>query len=151
MDVIYAHEHPVELPAESIFLAGPSPRSNEEHNWRPHALAYLNDLAFNGTVYVPLPKDGIWTNEYDSQVEWELKYLEECNVISFWIPRDKNDLPGFTTNVEFGMFAKSKKCVLGYPIGADKMKYLHHVAMKFGIPVHHTLLETLQTSVNFFK
>jgi hypothetical protein len=127
MEVIYAHEHPVSRPGLSIFLAGPSPRGNSDYDWRPEALDCLSSASFAGTVYVPLPRNGLYLPDYDhnAQVDWELKYLEDCDAIAFWIPRDVLKLPGFTTNVEFGLFVRTGKIVLGYPLEAQKMKYLH--------------------------
>lgn len=147
MQVIYAHEHPETTPARSIFLAGPSPRGNGEYDWRPEALETLAELGFDGAVYVPLPRDGVYLVNYDDQVDWELQYLEAATVITFWIPRNIQSLPGFTTNVEFGLFVRSGKAVLGYPVGAPKMKYLHRVAERYSVPVFNTLGETLKASV----
>lgn len=147
MNVIYAHEHPETLPLKSIFLAGPSPRGNEDYNWRPEALEILSGI-FDGTVYVPLPRNGVWSSNYIGQVEWELQYIDAAKVVAFWVPRHVEELPGFTTNVEFGYLVKDAgKVVLGYPPNAHKMKYLHHVATKFHAPIRHTLAETLQIAV----
>lgn len=147
---IYAHEGPgAELP--SIFLAGPSPREESHPNWRPEALGILRDLDFNGLVFIPLPRDGKWLDDYDAQVLWERTYLKGSTVIAFWIPRDLETLPGFTTNVEYGMFLESGKIVLGYPQGAPKMRYLHTVAEMEGVPIFHTLTETLAWAVRFTR
>lgn len=145
MEVIYAHEHPATRPELSIFLAGPSPRGNQDYDWRPGALEHLSSVNFAGTAYVPLPRDGQYHSDYDhnAQVDWELQYLEDCDAIAFWVPRDVQKLPGFTTNVEFGLFARSGKAVLGYPPEAQKMKYLHRVAERFNVPIWPTLEQTL--------
>ncbi len=149
MNVICALEHPSQPPKTSIFLAGPSPRGNGEYDWRKEALSLLLQLGFTGTVYVPLPRDGVYKTDFDhaEQIDWELKYLGACQIIAFWIPRDLETLPGFTTNVEFGLFVRSGKVVLGYPKGAPKMKYLHHLANKNGVVVSHSLKETLEISI----
>ncbi len=149
MHVVYAHECPPESAKgeRGIFLAGPSPRSAEDINWRPGAVDTLKEIGFTGIVYVPLPRDGNWSPEYDAQVSWELKYLEGATCIAFWIPRDLNYLPGFTTNVEFGLYVRSGKIILGYPVGAPKMKYLDLLAKKFKVPIKHTLRDTLIKAV----
>ncbi len=144
---IYAHEHPKSENELSIFLAGPSPRGKEDYNWRIKALEYLNNKKFKGMVYIPLPKDNNWLENYDAQIDWELMYLNKANAIAFWIPRDLVHLPGFTTNVEFGMFLKSDKIVLGYPKNARKMRYLHYLANLNNVPVFDTLEETLDSSI----
>ena len=144
MQVLYAHEKLESVPAQSIFLAGPSPRDKEHYNWRPEALKILEKAGFEGTVFVPLPRDGEWSRDYDGQVEWELEHLEIASIIVFWIPRDLETLPAFTTNVEFGLYVKSGKIVLGFPEGAPKMRYLEYVGKKNNVPVYHTLEETLK-------
>jgi|SRR3989344_1151081 len=147
MEIIYAHERPADLSGPSIFLAGPSPRGSEDHNWRPWALDRLSLMGFAGTVYVPLPRDGKWLENYDAQVDWELDHLEAARVIVFWVPRDLVHLPGFTTNVEFGLFAQSGKCVFGYPKVAVKVRYLHRVAERFNIPIFNDLDATLRCAI----
>jgi Nucleoside 2-deoxyribosyltransferase like len=147
---IYAHEHPTveQSVLPSIFLAGPSPRRAEDYNWRPEALTCLQELDFDGIVYIPLPRDGKWLDNYDAQIDWELKYLGEAWVVAFWIPRDLVHLPGFTTNVEFGDLLDSGKIVLGYPLGALKMRYLHRRAEINQISISHTLKEALQAAIH---
>ena len=49
--------------------------------------------------------------------------LNESNKIFFWIPRT-SDLPGFTTNVEFGMWYKDHKTYYGRPDSAEHCRYL---------------------------
>lgn len=144
MHVLYAHEKLEGIPAQSIFLAGPSPRDKEHYSWRPEALKILKNAGFKGTVFVPLPRSGEWSRDYDSQVGWELEHLEMASVVVFWIPRDLETLPAFTTNVEFGLYVKSGKIVLGFPEDAPKMRYLVYLAKKYNASVYHTLEETLK-------
>jgi len=151
VNVVYAHEAPENTLLESIFLAGPSPRDSSHHDWRPEALRALKELGFGGDVFVPLPRDGEWLPNYDAQVEWELKYLERASCVVFWIPRDLNSLPAFTTNVEFGMYVDSGKVVLGFPVEAPKMKYLYYIAVKNNVPVSHTLEVTLAKAVRISR
>lgn len=149
MNCIYAHEHPEDTSIQSVFLAGPSPRGNKDYDWRPEALRVLEEKGFKGNVYIPLPRKPEWTADfnYDAQIDWELKYLEASTLIIFWIPRDIEHLPGFTTNVEFGMFVKTGKVVLGYPTDAPKMRYLHRVAEKNNVPVSNSLEETIDLAL----
>lgn len=147
MNVVYALEK-WEEPHHgvSLFLAGPSPRRPDHHNWREEALDILS-RSFTGTVFVPLPRDGNWADNYDDQIVWEIDHLRLADAIAFWVPRS-DDLPGFTTNVEFGLFLRSDKIVLGYPIGAPKMRYLHALAAMHGVPVRLTLPETLESAIS---
>lgn len=109
---------------KSIFLAGPSPRSIDVHSWRPRALAILKYLGYEGIVY--LPETNLEDKEfnYDDQIEWETEALANAEVIVFWIPRKLPEMPGFTTNVEFGEWFKSGKIVYGRPDSSEKNKYL---------------------------
>ena len=149
MKRVYALERPAETPARSLFLAGPSPRGNGEHDWRRDAVGHLAQGGFDGTVYIPLPRDGVYRRDYDhaAQIDWELAYLEQAGAIAFWIPRDLETLPGFTTNVEFGRFSRSGRAILGYPPSAPRMRYLHHIADLDEVPVFHSLADTLDAAV----
>lgn len=131
----------------SIFLAGPSPRGNMDYNWRPQALKFLEHYAFNGTVFVPLQSDWQWLDNYQAQIDWELHYLDLATAILFWIPRHLEHLPGFTTNVEYGMFVKSGKIVLGHPKSAPKLGYLNRLAQLNHIPICHNLKATAITAI----
>lgn len=137
-----------EISEKSIFLAGPSPRGNLEHHWRPMALEILSARGFNGSVFVPLQADGSWLNNYNLQIDWELYYLNLATVILFWIPRDLSFLPGFIANVEYGMFIKSGKIVLGYPQHAPKLGYLNYLAQLNLVPVCHDLEPTVLTAID---
>jgi hypothetical protein len=106
MNVLYAGEV-LALSQPSIFLAGPTPRQPEVPSWRPLALDLLRGLDFAGTVLVPERRDWSVRFSYLDQVEWEHQGLEGCSVIAFWVPRDLERLPGFTTNVEFGRYTGS--------------------------------------------
>lgn len=147
MQIVYAPEQPPERFSKSIFLAGPSPRGNEDLNWRPKALEMLEKLGYDGVVFVPLPRDGQWNYGYDIQVEWERVHLDMADVVAFWVPRNKQTLPGLTTNVEFGMYVDSGKIVLGYPPEADSMRYLAHHGAREHVPMYSSLEETLESAV----
>lgn len=152
MKLLYALEHS-EVKERSLFLAGPSPRGHGEPDWRKDAVAWLEAAGYDGTVFIPLPRDGVYRADYDhvAQIDWELEHLEKAGAIVFWIPRDLKLLPGFTTNVEFGRFSRSGRAVLGYPEIAPKMRYLHHLAVLDGVPVFHTLEETLGAAVETLR
>jgi nucleoside 2-deoxyribosyltransferase len=130
MQVIYAGEKPPETFTKSIFLAGPTPRSQDVESWRPEALRLLEENGFDGVVFVPEDESGEYQHSYVGQVQWEHKCLNMSDVILFWIPRDMEKLPGMTTNVEFGHYITSGKVILGYPENTPKTKYLEWMFFK---------------------
>jgi len=114
MNVVHSDQEFAASPP-SLFLAGPTPRQAGVLSWRPGALALLARLGFAGTVLVPERRDWSARFDYLDQVEWEFVGLESASVVAFWVPRDLDSLPGFTTNVEFGRYVGSGRCVYGRP------------------------------------
>jgi len=148
MQVVYATEIPPKTLTSSMFLAGPSPRNPEHPNWRIEAVKALEEMGYEGVVFIPLSRDGEWSHSYDDQVEWEETYLNMADLVVFWVPRDLESLPALTTNVEFGKWYDSGKAVLGYPPHAEKMRYLAYDANQEAIPLYDTLEGTLRYAVN---
>lgn len=128
---------------KSIFLAGPTPRSAAVESWRPEAVKILEWLGFNGTVYVPEHPDWKAQGTYDKQINWEWAAINTATIVAFWIPREIETMPAFTTNVEFGLLANSEKVVLGYPPSSAKNRYLHALASRFNAPIEFTLEATM--------
>lgn len=148
VDKTWPVSKPLGTVRKSIFLAGPSPRgefTDWHGTWREDAIKHLQEIGFDGHVFLPLPFNGL---SYEAGVEWEEFFLEIADRIVFWIPRDLDTLPGLTTNVEYGEWMKSGKVNLGYPPGADKMRFLDRKAVKYNISINHTLEGTLQAAVN---
>ncbi len=130
----------------SIFLAGPTPRDRQKAStWRGHALRLLAD--FEGHVFVPETEDWGWHGDWAEQVEWEEAALKHATVIVFWVPRDLETMPGFTTNIEFGRWMDSGKVVFGAPLKATKTGYMRYYCDKLGIPVADDLAGTLKLAV----
>lgn len=128
---------------KSIFLAGPTPRGNDTPSWRPEAIALIEQMGFEGDILVPEQRDWASLRHYDDQITWEWEGLNLCTVALFWVPREIQNMPAFTTNVEFGMLAHSSKAVLGYPQDAPKMRYLHALGTRYRLPIAHTLEDTI--------
>ena len=142
MQVIYANQTPPVSWSSAIFLAGPTPRAETTvPSWRPEALKYLADQGYNGVVFVPEDEDGTWLHNYDEQIEWENTCLNFADVIIFWIPRELEQMPGFTTNDEWGAWKKQDpmKLILGTPPDAPKVRYQRYYAEKQNIPVCDSL------------
>ena len=146
MKIIYAQETiSFSDKSPSIFLAGPTPRSYDNvQSWRPEACEYLKE--FEGNVIVPEMRNGIDEENFDykAQIRWEIVELHLADIILFWIPRDFNHLPGFTTNIEWGYYLAQdpSKMVVGFPIEAVKIKYIEYRSHLCNIPIFHTLKET---------
>lgn len=149
MDIIYAHEEMPKNIIKSIFLAGPTPRDNVTESWRKDAIQILEDKGFDGTVFIPEPREGNWEKDYDGQVEWEEKMLNAADCIVFWVPRELKTMPAFTTNIEFGAWGSSGKIVFGAPPDAPKNSYMKFYCKKYNIPIGDTLTETLDDALEF--
>jgi 8-oxo-dGTP pyrophosphatase MutT (NUDIX family) len=134
MQVVYAHESPPDRLTSSLFLAGPTPRDPRTPSWRPEALRLLESRGYQGVVFVPEPRDGGWSPDYDAQVEWEEAHLQMADTILFWVPRDMATMPALTTNDEWGAFKASGKVVFAAPPGAVKVRYQQHHAGRLHVP-----------------
>lgn len=123
--IINYSDKPVLKGKKSIFLAGPTPRSLDVETWRKEAIRILDELGFDGIVYVPELEVDNRTFNYDNQVWWEREALYNASTIIFWIPRC-SQLPAFTTNVEYGYWIakNSNKCLYGRPDDSEKNRYL---------------------------
>jgi len=145
--VVYAGDPTLGNP--SVFLAGPTPKDENTLSWRPEAVNILEGLGFEGYVYVPEPKEGHmgkWPG-YEDQCEWEQVHLDNATCVLFWVPRDMTSMLALTTNVEFGLYARSGKVVLGYPPGAPHNRYMTFCANKWDIPLYSTLRSTLTGAI----
>jgi hypothetical protein len=141
----------------SVFLAGPTPRSESVASWRPQAIQAL-EAAWTGasTLHILAPENpvGLQETEYDDQIEWEWDGLDRASAILFWIPRDLRTLPGFTTNVEFGFVAGSGRAVLGCPPDCpnpERNRYLIRLARRLGVSVTETMAETVAAAVRLIS
>ena len=133
INLVYSMERvPIDKP--SIFLAGPVPRIKEVKSWRPEAIQIITECGFDGNVFVPEYKehrDILAGLEHTEQIDWEHHYLDYCDAILMWVPRDMKDMPSFTTNIEFGLYVKSGKLMYGRPDEAPKNAYLDYSYRKF--------------------
>jgi len=146
-EVIYAREGFPALVTKTLFLAGPTPREQGVPGWRAEALQILKELGFNGTVFVPEPRDGKWLQNYEIQIEWEEEGLNRADVIVFWVPREIPTMTGLTTNIEWGEWKGSGKVLWGAPEAATQVRYPEYYAKKLGVPTHKNLREMLTKAV----
>lgn len=154
MEIVYTGEEAPITFNKSIFLAGPSPRPDQDiESWRKDVIQILEDIGFNGVVFYPENRRPNSDFNYDDQVEWERKYINMADCILFWVPRDlsldKNGvpkLPAFTTNVEFGAWCNSGKVAFGCPKDSDKNQYLEHYCDLYNVPTVNSLTGTIFTA-----
>ena len=117
----------------SIFLAGPTLRNASfRDSWRKEACEILEELGYNGVVYIPEFSNGKNPFDFMNQVKWEREGLVNARKILFYIPRKLPELPGFTANVEFGMYLakRPESVILCSPEGAEKNRYLELLYLK---------------------
>lgn len=140
--------------AGSIFLAGPSPRDEFGKEWRDWAVQILELESSCKKIFYPSPFITSYSEKemnYYFQIEWEARALEVADVILFWVPRELEHMPGFTTNVEFGEWHRSGKVVYGRPSDAPKTGYLDWKAKRYNVPIRETLPETVASAVSMLK
>ncbi len=148
MKLVYSLERPPDNFHKSIFLAGPTPRSPGVKSWRPKAISLLRKHGYDGVVFVPEDRkktDAIY--DAGAYPEWEHRMMDMSDCIMFWIPRDLKTLPGFTTNVEFGLYSRTGKIIMGAPETAPSTRYLRLMSDKFYIPNFTSLEDTVNESL----
>ncbi len=134
---------------KSIFLAGPTPRGENVVSWRSEACQILEQIGFDGIVYVPEYSTWKPKEDYVDQAMWERIALTNATVILFWIPRKLPDMAAFTTNVEFGYWLHSGKVIYGRPNDAAKVKYLDWLyRLDYGKDPYEDLQSLLDASAN---
>ncbi|MGB8944976.1 MAG: nucleoside 2-deoxyribosyltransferase domain-containing protein [Streptomyces sp.] len=143
--VVHAGEIPPEEWSASLYLAGPTPRTDEVTSWRPQALAEVEKQWGDRpglVVFVPEPRDGARWPRYDNQREWELYWGDRADCVLFWISRGPG-MQGLTTNVEWGRWKDSGRVVLGTPPDAKHVRYQRNYAADHHIAVADTLADTV--------
>ena len=158
--------------ARSIFLAGPTAQGCRTP-WRLDVLARLAERGFTGTVLLPEFRDGRFADRVGERfgappsaipelrattyniLQWETTGIERVTVVLFWMPfalaaeADPASLPGFTTRAEVSREIQRdpRRIVLGMPTGALSGGHIRYHAHHAGIPVAHTLDETIDAAL----
>lgn len=76
--------------------------------WASHWDELNGRNASNIALIIPEPDADVFHGDGNAQNEWEHLAIESCDVLMFWVPRDLETLPGFTTNVEFGYWLDTR-------------------------------------------
>jgi 8-oxo-dGTP pyrophosphatase MutT (NUDIX family) len=129
----------------SLFLAGPTSRTDDLPSWRPDALNEITRLwAGTGTVVVFMsePRSSVrsgarWPAD-DAQRAWEVRWGDRVDVVLFWTPRAPGT-EGRTADIEWGCWAASGRAVLGTPSTAEHAAYQREFASRHHIPFADTL------------
>lgn len=148
MDIIYAQEDFPTTVTKTLFLAGPTPRDGRP-SWRVEALSILEELGYDGIVFLPEGREG-FNGNVPSQIVWEEEALNRADVIVFWVPRDMDKLPGLTTNIEWGRWEDSGKVIWGAPEEAEHVRYPIHYAKKLRVPGTTDLRQALKWATESF-
>ncbi len=152
MNLVYALEETPPTLRQSIFLVGPTPRRDGVPSWRPAMVEQLKKAGYEGTVFIPEPRDGKWQGDYFDQPNWEQKHLNLCDAIVAWVPRDLKDMPAFTTNVEFGRYVSTRKLFYGRPPMTPLTTYLDWLYdSESGLHLSHSIKELAETVCTALK
>lgn len=151
MQLVYATEKIDATNWNSVFLAGPTPRDQSVSSWRPEAIQVFTDLKFDGALYIPEPRAGDFSHDYEDQADWEHLGISNAGVVLFWVPRDiTGGMPAFTTNVEFGWVVRMayeennpQRVFYGRPDGADRCRYLDWLYNRYMKKSPYNDLETM--------
>lgn len=145
-------DEPIIIQKNSIFLAGPTVRNSKyEASWRFEAGECLKELGYDGIVYNP--EFGHSENPIDfvPQATWEKNGLVNAGCIVFYVCREFPDIPGLTTNVEFGRYLtlRPDNCLLCCPEFANKNRYLKWLYndVKPGAVIYETMEDVLKAAI----
>jgi 8-oxo-dGTP pyrophosphatase MutT (NUDIX family) len=150
--VVYVGEEPPKGYEKSIYLMGPTPRNPEVKSWRPQALHLLETAGYDGVVFIPEvhPDKNVYADSQQKYIEliaWQERCLHLADVILAWVPRDKENMPGLTTNDEWGKWKDSGKIVFGAPEDSFSTRYLRLYARKLNVPDATTLEQTVANAL----
>lgn len=134
--------NPVDSNRRTVFLAGTIDQLEGQggRNWRYTAIEHLEDLEI--TIYNPLRHDwdSSWKQHpsfqpFKDQVTWELKGLEEVDVIMLYLePGSKSPI----SLLELGTFRTSKRMVVGCPEGFYRRGNVQIFCERYGIELVDT-------------
>ncbi|KAN0074397.1 hypothetical protein V8E54_008334 [Elaphomyces granulatus] len=133
---------PTETPKASIFLAG-TIEMGKAPPWQREVAETLNDLpiaVFNPRRddFDPKLKQDKKNEVFAEQVNWEMDYLEKCDLIYLYF---HPDTVSPISLLELGLYAKDKKLIVCCPEGFWRKGNVDMVCERHGIPLIQTLEE----------
>jgi len=137
----------------TVFLAGPCPRDPAVKDWRGEFIALLGAKAKESGIQIDVlnPTNRNFDDaNYVKQCDWEHEGLAMASVVVFWVPRTEQN-PAFTTNVEFGEWFQSDKCVCGGPKDGWKNRYLEQRFNSNGNKWAYTIEDIVNRVVSHFS
>lgn len=134
----------------SVFLAGPTSRHGiPDYMWRKDAVHCLRSYGYCGKIYVPEPRGYSYladerSDDFTSAEQiyyWENRGIHQAVDVVVWIPRDKQQLLGLTTNREVGQLMGraendpdlSSHLYIGWPDHAEHMGSLNYELKQSGV------------------
>lgn len=57
MKIVFSDHTLPDSISKTLFLAGPSIRDYTKRDWRHDAIQILENLSYNGIVFIPIPED----------------------------------------------------------------------------------------------
>lgn len=144
----------------SIYLAGPDNSPDIfAPSWRNEAIHILDDLKFNGRVYVPEISDYNQYNKNDytesDKNKWIYNHMDNADLVVFWFPNNIVDIKSY---IDFGYMLGNRRnqVVLGYPesdINIENMKRLYDLSNDYGTThrLDFLLIKAIKILVSFFS
>jgi len=135
-----------------VFLGGPIQGAP---NWQPNI---CNDLSGYKNLVVTNPRRKSLDKSkfnFDEQVKWETEYLNEADILIFWIPKEEEKIEGRmygqTTRFEIGEWISkcNKKIIIGIDEEFPMKKYIKNRLEKdYNVKVLNTYKEVLNEVKN---
>jgi 8-oxo-dGTP pyrophosphatase MutT (NUDIX family) len=134
-----------------LFLADSTFQQDKlNSSWRMDAIQWLEQLGYDGIVYIPEDREGSPTNavlDDEARIRWTHGAQMRSDVIVFWLPADIKSSSDIVTGVELGWLMASGRIILAMPSETEKVRDLRLYAQQFGVPYYTTLSKALDEAV----
>ena len=152
MQLVFMGEPYPQKVEKMLFLAASALHEGKlSSSWRIAAIQLLEQLGYDGIVYIPENREGCPTTaalDYEARVKWTRGALMRSDVIVFWLSEDLKSMPNIVMGVELGWLMQSGRIVLGAPLETGEIRALQIYAREFHVPYYRELSEALHEAVN---